>query len=344
LSATIRGGDILSSQKDATGEPGGDKSSGDQSTIVHKARKAAQQKAWSLGDVATILGLVALLPPSWLLPESWWAPLWRARLRLRLFAKRGAVRFAAMQMRAATGMEPRAAVRHGEELRAAVHEMQMQDLRAWRPGGWNPPIALEGEEHLKQALAQGKGAILWIAPFVFNSYPTKRALKEYRVTHLSSPKHGYSETKFGVQYLNKVRCIPEDRYIAQRVIFDRYAPATAMRRLMRAAKAGEVVTIVAASTEGSDMIKAPVFGGRLPVAVGAPRLAGLTGAPVLPLFTVRDGAGYRVAIEAPIETPPGLDTDARCIAAATEFLRRSEPWIRKYPGQWRAWSKWRAPK
>ena len=93
---------------------------------------------------------------------------------------------------------------------------------------------------------------------------------------------GYSETAFGVKYLNKVRCIPEDRFLAQRVIFDRYAPSTAMRRLMRAVKSGEVVSIVAASTEGSDMIKAPVFGGRLPVAVGAPRLAGLTGAPVLP--------------------------------------------------------------
>ena len=166
-------------------------------------------------------------------------------------------------------MDARKAARISEDLRAAVHEMQMQDLRAWRPGigqagGWTPKIALEGEAHLQRALAQGKGAVLWVAPFVFNSGPTKIALHQrgYRVSHLSSPKHGYSETKFGVAYLNKVRCIPEDRYIAQRVIFDRYAPATAMRRLMRAVKAGEVVSIVAASTEGSDMIKGPIFGGQ----------------------------------------------------------------------------------
>lgn len=299
-----------------------------------------------MADVGTAAGLISLLLPSWLLPESWWGPLWRARVRLKLLTNRKAVRYAAKHISATLGVDAGKAARTSEDLRAAVHEMQMQDLRAWRPGGWRPKITLEGEEHLKQALAQGKGAIVWIAPFVFNSGPTKIALhqKGYRVSHLSSPKHGYSETKFGVAYLNKVRCIPEDRYIAQRVIFDRYAPATAMRRLMRAVKAGDVASIVAASTEGSDMIKGPIFGGRLPVAVGAPRLAGLTGAPLLPLFTVRDGDGFRVAIEAPIETAADLSTEARCVAAAAEFLRRSEPWVRKFPEQWRAWSKWRAVK
>lgn len=286
------------------------------------------------------------LPFAWILPESWWGPLWRARLRLRVLTNRRVVRYAAKQMQAAAGFPAREATRHAEELRAAVHEMQMQDLRGWRPGGWRPRMRLEGEEHLKAALAQGKGAILWLAPFVFNSATTKIVLHEkgYRVSHLSSPKHGYSETKLGVRYLNKVRCVPEDRYIAQRVIFDRYAPSTAMRRLMRALKAGEVVSIVAASTEGSDMIKGPVFGGRLPVAVGAPRLAGLTGAPVLPTFTFRDGDTFRTVIEPPLDLPKTGSNNERCVAAAAEFLRRSEPWVRRFPGQWRAWSKWRAAK
>ncbi|MGH6891444.1 MAG: lysophospholipid acyltransferase family protein, partial [Dongiaceae bacterium] len=229
-------------------------------------------------------------------------------------------------------------------LRAAIDELRMQDLRGWRPGGWRPRMSLEGEEHLRGALAAGRGAVLWVAPFVFNSGPTKIAFHErgYRVSHLSSPKHGYSETRFGVDYLNRIRCIPEDRHLEQRIMFDRNAPSTAMRRMMRALKAGEVVSIVAVSTEGSDMIKAPIFGGWLPVAVGAPRLAALTGAPLLPVFTVRDPkAGFRIVVEAPIEIAFDRTTDERCIAAATEFLRRSEPWARKFPGQWRAWSKWR---
>jgi lauroyl/myristoyl acyltransferase len=76
--------------------------------------------------------------------------------------------------------------------------------------------------------------------------------------------------------------------------------------------------------------------------VGAPRLAGLTGAPLLPVFTVRDPkAGFRVVIEAPITLDPTQSPEKRCVIAAGEFLQRSEPWVRRYPEEWRAWSKWR---
>jgi lauroyl/myristoyl acyltransferase len=125
-------------------------------------------------------------------------------------------------------------------------------------------------------------------------------------------------------------------------VFDSEAPTTAMRRMMRALKAGEVVSIVAANTEGFEMVEGPIFGGRLPVAVGAPRIAALTGAPLLPTFVVRDAAlGFRIAIEAPIPLDAKQSSDERTVAAAAEYLRRSEAWVRRYPDQWRAWSKWR---
>ncbi|WP_374372393.1 lysophospholipid acyltransferase family protein [Dongia sp.] len=283
--------------------------------------------------------------PAWLLPERLWGPLWRGIARIPVFTNRRAIARSADTIQAALGeVDRRRAEGIARDLRAAIYEMRMQDLRAWRPGGWRPRMVLEGEQHLKDALALGKGAVLWLAPFVFNSGPTKIAIHEkgYRVSHLSSPQHGFSETRFGVSYLNRVRCIPEDRYLAERVVFDRHAPASAMRRLMRAVKSGNVASIVAASTEGSDLVKGPIFGGRLPVAIGAPRLAGLTGAPMLPVFTVRDPAlGFRVIVEPPIVLDLHLAADERVVAAAAEFLRRSEPWVRRYPEQWRAWSKWR---
>lgn len=313
--------------------------------VLHRSRKAGRRVAWTISDVGTALGLAVLLLPAWVLPEASWAPLWRGAARIPLVTSRKAVRSNAKLIQTALGnVDRRRAEAIAQDLKAAVYELRMQDLRAWRPGGWCPTMSLEGEAHLKSALALGKGAILWVAPSVFNSGPTKIALHRagYRVSHLSSPQHGYSATRFGVGYLNRVRCIPEDRHIVERIVFDRTAPATAMRRMMRALKAGEVVSIVAASTEGSDVVKGPVFGGRLPVAVGAPRLAGLTGAPLLPVFTVRDPeAGFRVAIEAPIALDPAHSTEERCAAATRAFLHRSEAWVRQYPEQWRAWSKWR---
>ncbi len=313
--------------------------------IVHRPRKLAPRPAWRMSDVVAAVGLAALVPPSWLLPERLWAPLWRASARIPVLTSRRAVERNAKLIQAALG-EPdrRRAEAIAQDLKAAVYELRMQDLRAWRPGGWRPTMALEGEEHLKSALAAGRGAVLWVAPFVFNSGPTKIVLHQggHRVSHLSSPQHGFSETRFGVKVLNRVRCIPEDRHLAERIVFDRNAPSSAMRRMLRALKAGEVVSIVAASTEGSEMVEGPIFGGRLRVAVGAPRLAALTGAPLLPVFTVRDPkAGFRVIVEAPIAIGAGGSSDERCIAAAVEFLRRSEPWVRQFPEQWRAWSKWR---
>jgi lauroyl/myristoyl acyltransferase len=203
---------------------------------------------------------------------------------------------------------------------------------------------LEGEQHLQQALSEGKGAILWIAPFVFYSGPTKIVLhdKGYAVSHLSSPLHGFSGTRYGIALLNRVQCIPEDRNIRERIVFDRSTPATAMRRMVRALKTGEAVSIAAASTEGLETIEAPLFGGITPVAVGAPRLAGLTGAPLLPMFPVREPDGtFRITIEAPIALDSKQSTDQRCVAAAITFFQRLEPWIRQYPEQWRGWSKWR---
>jgi lauroyl/myristoyl acyltransferase len=313
--------------------------------VVHRSRKAPPRPAWRLSDVVIALGLAALVVPSWLLPESWWSPLWRAAARIPLLTSRGALKRNARLIQSALG-EPdrRRAEAIAQDLKAAVYEMRMQDLRAWRPGGWRPRMVLEGEEHLASALAQGKGVVLWVAPFVFNSGPTKIVIHQrgHRVSHLSSPQHGFSDTRLGVKILNRVRCIPEDRYLAERIVFDRNAPSTAMRRMMRALRAGEVVSIVAASTEGSDVVKGRIFGGRLPVAVGAPRLAALTGAPLLPVFTVRDPKeGFRVVIEAPVALKSDRSSDERCVTAATEFLRRSESWVRQYPEQWRAWSKWR---
>ena len=279
------------------------------------------------------------------MPESLWAPLWRAAARLPLLTSRRAAKQTAKSIQKALG-EPdrRRAENIAQDLKACVYEIRMQDLRAWRPGGWRPKMQLEGEEHLLKALSGGKGAVLWLAPFVFNSSPTKIVLHQrgHKVSHLSSPRHGFSETRFGVGVLNRIRCAPEDRYLAQRIVFDRNAPATAMRRMMRALKAGEVVSIVAASTEGIEMAKGPIFGGRLPVAVGAPRLAGSIGAPLLPAFTMRDPElGFRIVIEAPITLDADRAAAENCVAATAELLRRSEPWVRQYPEQWRAWSKWR---
>lgn len=313
--------------------------------LVQKRRKRTGRPAWAMSDLTTALGLAALLLPAWILPERSWAPLWRASARLPFLTSQSSIRRTAKSIAAALGdVSEKRARAIARDLRATIYELRCQDLRAWRPDRWMPKLSLDGEAHLTAALTGEKGAVLWVSPTVFNSLPAKIALsvKGYKVSHLSSPVHGYSETQFGVDRLNKVRCIPEDRFIKERIVFDSAAPTTAMRKMMRALKAGEVVSIVAANTEGFEMVEGPIFGGLLPVAVGAPRLAALAGAPLLPTFVVRDAEhGFRIVIEPPITLDPKQPADERTVAAVAEYLRRSEPWVRRYPEQWRAWSKWR---
>jgi len=313
--------------------------------IVRRQRKVAPQAAWRKADLANAAVLAAFLLPSWLLPERLWAPICRAIVRIPALRRRKDIKLNVDSIAAAlSGTSQRTAEAIALDLKAKAYELLMQDLRAWRPGGWRPNVTLEGDGNLKSALAPGKGVILWVAPFVFNSVPTKAALCRggHRVSHLSSPRHGFSRTRFATAFLNRIRSIPEDRYLSQRIVFDQHAPATAMRRMMRALKAGEVVTIVATSVEGSDLIQGPLFGGCLLVANGAPRLAALSGAPLLPVFTVREPEGaFRTVVDTAIDMASRRTSDERCAAAVIEYLNRSEHWIRMFPEQWSVWGEWR---
>jgi KDO2-lipid IV(A) lauroyltransferase len=115
-----------------------------------------------------------------------------------------------------------------------------------------------------------------------------------------------------------------------------------MRKMVQALRGNELVSITAGAWEGSELAEGPLCGGRLSLAIGASRLAALTGAPLLPVFSVREPAlGFRMVIEPPIALGP-LGTDVHG-AAAAEFLRRHEPWVRRFPDQWRGWKELRRP-
>jgi len=130
--------------------------------------------------------------------------------------------------------------------------------------------------------------------------------------------------------------------LAERIVYDRTAPSTAMRRMVRALQSGGVVSITAGAWEGNDLVDAPLLGGTLSLAVGAPRLALLTGAALLPVFSVRNAEQRLTTV---IEAPIGLSRDSMpadaCGDAAAEYLERHEPWIRQFPEQWRGWKEWR---
>ncbi|QIG50056.1 hypothetical protein G5V57_21440 [Nordella sp. HKS 07] len=78
-------------------------------------------------------------------------------------------------------------------------------------------IIVEGREHVDEALAGGRGAVIWIADFVFASEVVRQAFHVlgHPLTHMIRPEHGFSSTQVGLKYLNPVHRKAGDRYVRE---------------------------------------------------------------------------------------------------------------------------------
>ena len=200
---------------------------------------------------------------------------------------------------------------------------------------------LLGATHLDAALADGHGVVLWVAHFCFNALATKKALHlaGHRVWHLSRPEHGFSKSTLGIAALNPIRVRAEIGHLAGRIVFERDKPLAATLAAQRLLRKNGILSITAGAWEGGRLAQIDILGGSLELAVGAPGLARLTGAALLPVFTVR-GEGedtIRVIIESPLAVPAEGGMDEALQDAARQFGNRLENYVRRYPIEWRDW-------
>ena len=116
----------------------------------------------------------------------------------------------------------------GEDLAAT-----MTTLRCYRPFAAPPKVRVIGAEHVTNALANGKGVILWVGLFVHGSFVAKVGMHQagFAVGHLSHPRHGFSDTRFGMAILNKARTVAEDRFLGARIKMGLDSATAALRTL-----------------------------------------------------------------------------------------------------------------
>ncbi|MEM6460921.1 MAG: hypothetical protein AAF724_03305 [Pseudomonadota bacterium] len=109
----------------------------------------------------------------------------------------------------------------------------------------NPHIDFIGAEALNAALEQGHGAIIWAFPFNFQTLAGKRALWEqgFRPNQISAGIHGFSGTNFANRTINPILRRAEDRYLNQRITFERDAGASLTRRIIGLLDRGELILI-----------------------------------------------------------------------------------------------------
>lgn len=293
-------------------------------------------------DIAVLFGLPVLFAFAWFVPQNLWPKLCAAMAGFYTrFTSAGRREELDQRIRGLVGARPLA--RPPGEIPAAVAvadlRMLLAQLRLYRPLARGPSFELEGLEHLDEARARGKGAILWVGNFVAGGLFAKMALRQagHRVTHLSHPKHGFSDSRFGMRFLNPVRTHLEARYLDSRVVMNPANPIIAMLELHKRLAANGIASITVRdyANQPNDL---PFLEGLHRLAPGAPEIAQLTGARLLPVFAVEEVPGkFRIRIEPPLDIAADQPRATAVEAAMQTYLRRLESYVLSYPDQWLGW-------
>ena len=291
-------------------------------------------------DLALLAGLPVLTALSWLLPAAAWPAVARA---LTPFQLREMTRDPdALARLVARICGPRSGEVDGRNVveRLARHDLMalLLMLRALRPGAAPPAIRLSGGERIAAALADGRGAILWIGYFAYASMVAKMALHEagHRIVHLSHPRHMFSSSWLGMRVINGVARNAEDRFLGERVLLGLDSATAALRTLAHHLGENRVVSVTARST-AKRPVRVGFFGRELALAPGALDLSFRTGAPVLPVFTVRAHDGFEVVVEPALTVDRSLPRRRATREAAQAFARLLESWVLSHPDQWQDW-------
>jgi len=288
-------------------------------------------------DAGLAAKVVAAALTSWVLPERLWFPLTRAIGQVEVglrFGKRSAVsRSFDDGLGGGVDREIRAIA---VERIASGHAARLWGLREHLRPRRHPPIEVSGMGLVDAGLVANRGVILWIGLFTWASIITKVGLCRAGcpVTHLSRPTHGFDASPFAVRWLNPLWTRIEERFLRERLVMKPGSETAALRALRRRLEENGVVSI-SVGAEAARTVDVPFLDGRLRLATGPLHLAAASGAPLLPVFSVREPTGgFRVEIEPSLAAPADESRRDREARMARDYAARLEPWVRSYPGQW----------
>ena len=284
---------------------------------------------------------------AWTLPEAAWWSLSRLFAQIDVAINPARTRQEVAQIEAAyVGTQIASAARSiAVESWANRYEDQFHYLRAWRPGGWEPEIEITGTQHVSEALERGRGIIFWGGTFSFNHLVAKMAYRRLglQISHFSRPTHGFSETRFGVRYLNAICRGIEDRYLGERLMTEVRETPVSLQRLRERLMANCCVSFTVGN-RGRRTAAGRFLNSQLVLATGPLAMARDTGATLLPVFTLRTEPGrFEVSIGAPIELKENSQGETDYAAALQAYADLVTPFALRDPGQWRGWRYMRPP-
>ena len=223
---------------------------------------------------------------------------------------------------------------------AAYHESRLHCLQFYCGQRWQPDIRLEGAQHVEDALARERGAILWAQPLAFSYLVTNIAFHQagYPVSRLSRPGHGFTSSRWFAGLYNPLWTRIENRFLRERIIIDGDRVGPAMATVTQRLGENKLVLIfvfpVARRT-----CRMPFLNGEVELPLGPVKLACRTGAPLLPVFTVRVSENeFVTTVEPPIEVPPSPTGEPDDVQPPLRtYAELLESYVVRWPSLYRGW-------
>jgi lauroyl/myristoyl acyltransferase len=290
----------------------------------------------STSDLAAIAKLLSLGMVSWLAPVNWLWPISRSigRGTTLWHGDTGSENFI-RGLRAAHDVSCAAPDIH-QRYQDHVREERLVVLALNRPGRrWQPSVRWHGLDHLRSALEQGSGVILWVGGFAHHQLITLMALRQagFAVHQLTRPEHGFSTSPFGIRWLNWLWTRIERRFIAERIVIQKDDAGPALQLLRQRLGANGIVWIVV-GPEARRTLDVSFLGGTIRLPTGPLHLARTSQAALLPVFTIRANDGsYDMTIERRLD----VDTDITYASAARSYIAMLGPYVNAHPEQWGGW-------
>jgi lauroyl/myristoyl acyltransferase len=192
---------------------------------------------------------------------------------------------------------------------------------------------LEGEEHLRQAQARGRGVILIHAHFGISQLPLiYLGYKGYPMAQMGL------RVDMGTSVIGKrtqrLRIKIEEQMPVTHFYADNY-----LRPVLRWLENGNILMTAGDGTGGGRYIgkfhQATLLGHPLDMPLGPYRLAAAQQSSILPIIALRQGRGfYRIIIHPPLPLERNAESTQR------RFVTWFEHYLTLAPGQWHFWDEW----
>ena len=199
-------------------------------------------------------------------------------------------------------------------------------------------VSITGLEHVYEALALGRGVILWESTFG-NRLLAKSVLadKGLLIWQIHAQQHGGSTTWVGRHIVRTLYRRAVSRLYAGIIDIEDHSFGY-LRKLVELLKKNSIVCISALGGMGQNFVSVELLGTTAELPTGVINLAKMTGAPIVPILCFRDGDGIdKLVLENPIRLQANKDIDEAPASSIEQYARLLESYIVRYPNQWYLW-------